>query len=149
MVVGCPRLGTVVPFDSSSCTLSIFRCYGVICYSAGAIYRLHDLAYKGDITIVLRNAGGYWSAGSHSCSILLYRGFSDGRLLIVGLLLLCPYLCRYVRRPLDCDFLSRASGVCKLVAWHSCSILRRPCCSTSSYRVVHDCAQPLSAFLAD
>ena len=55
---------------------------------------------------------------------------------IVGLLLLCPYPCRYVKRPLDdCDFSSRASGVCKLVARHSCSILRRPCCSTSSYIV--------------
>ena len=32
------------------------------------------------------------------------------------LVLLCPYLCRYVRCPLDCDFSSRASGVCKLVA---------------------------------
>ena len=34
--------------------------------------------------------------------------------------------------------------VCMLVARHSW-----PCRSTSSYRVVHDCARPLSAFLAD
>ena len=43
----------------------------------------------------------------------------------------------------------RSYTVCKLVARYSCSILWWPCCSTSSYRVVHDCARPLSAFLAD
>ena len=46
--------------------------YGIVCYSAGAIYRLR---HGGDVTIALCNAGGHCNIGVHSCSILLYRGF--------------------------------------------------------------------------
>ena len=80
----------------------------------------------------------------HSCSIEASASFI-GRLLHVSL------YCRTLVAVSTSVQIRQAPStfhpehqVCMLVARHSW-----PCCSTSSYRVVHDCARPLSAFLAD
>ena len=43
-------------------------------------------------------------------------GIETGRTVLVAMALPDLCMCRYVRCPLDCDFSSQASGVCKLVA---------------------------------
>ena len=76
---------------------------------------------------------------AHSCSILLYRGFSE--------------FYRSSTVSLDCRTLVAVSISVQIrqapstfhpehqeyVSW-SHSVASWPCCSTSSYRVVHDCA---------
>ena len=88
----------------------------------------------------MHNAGGRSDVaiGVQVASFVLDRGFSEFyRSSTVSLY--CSTLVA-----VSTSVQIRQAPSCMLVARHSW-----PCCSTSSYRVVHDCVRPLSAFLAD